>query len=453
MRKNYLQKFTSVPDRHFANPRSANWKGDIPVTRSRSEGAGMSPFRSRACRAPENPGGLSRRRFSNPWPALIIALLLILPTMVRAQDYSFVTFNNQITIVRYVGTGGAVLIPDFLFGVPVTRIQTEAFARCTNVTSIRIPRYVANIEPRMAYECSSLTNIAVDPANDTYSSVDGVLFNKDQTTLVEYPDGRAGSYIIPNSVNIIGNEAFSGRTSLTSIVIGNSVTVIGNDAFNGCSSLTSITIPDSVTRIGVQAFNGCSGLTNVTLGNSVTTIGAGAFQQCSGLTSVKIPDSVTNVESVAFFRCEGLTSITIGNGVTTIGDSAFYGSSSLTRVYFKGNPPIPGQDMFQNSNNPRVYYLPGTTGWTNSYAGLTTVLWAPKARTTGTSFGVVNDKFGFIIESQSNDLVVLVEDSADLENPVWSQLTTVTLAAGVAEFRDPDLAADYPRQFYRFQMP
>ena len=126
-------------------------------------------------------------------------------------------------------------------------------------------------------------------------------------------------------VTRIGNNAFYGCKSLSSITIPNSVTSIDYDAFNGCTGLTSITIPNSVTSIGYEAFYGCTGLTSITIPNSVTSIGYSAFEGCTGLTSITIPNSVTSIGSSAFSDCTGLTSVTIPNSVTTIGKDAFSG--------------------------------------------------------------------------------------------------------------------------------
>ena len=105
-----------------------------------------------------------------------------------------------------------------------------------------------------------------------------------------------------------------------------SVTRIGDDAFYGCHTLTSVTIPNSVTSIEDYAFSGCYALTSVTIPNSVTSINDGAFLGCYALTSVTIPNSVTNIEDYAFEYCFSLTSITIPNSVTSIGGWAFYGT-------------------------------------------------------------------------------------------------------------------------------
>ena len=141
-----------------------------------------------------------------------------------------------------------------------------------------------------------------------------------------------GVITFENEITTIGDWAFFGCSSLTSVAIPDRVTTIGNWAFDGCSSLTSVTIPDSVTTIGSSAFSGCSGLTGVTIPNSVTTIGSSAFSDCSSLTSITIPNSVTVIEWGVFSGCSNLTSVAIPDSVTAIGNYAFSGCSSLTSV-------------------------------------------------------------------------------------------------------------------------
>ena len=163
------------------------------------------------------------------------------------------------------------------------------------------------------------------------------------------------SVTIPNSVTEIGRDAFGGCTSLSSFTIPNSVTEIGVLAFESCTSLSSIMIPNSVIAIGEQAFMGCTSLFSITMSNSVTTIEHGvfggctslssivipssvtkikwaAFESCTSLSSIVIPSSVTKIEWEAFKSCTSLSSITIPNSVTTIGGSAFSDCTSLTSI-------------------------------------------------------------------------------------------------------------------------
>jgi hypothetical protein len=232
-------------------------------------------------------------------------------------------------------------------------IGSYTFLGCTSLASVEIPKSVTSIGNAAFADCTSLNAIMVDPLNPNYVSLDGVLLNKSLTDFIQYPGGRAGGhYDIPNTVTSIWGSAFS-----------------------RCPRLTSVGIPDSVTGIGNSAFYSCTNLTNVTIGSGVTLIDESAFSGCTSLRNVTIPDSVAIIVSYAFSGCTKLTSVTIGNGVIDIRDRAFSECSGLTGIYFRGNAPSLGPDVFSGANNAIVYYLPTTTGWGPTFGGRPTALW------------------------------------------------------------------------------
>ena len=122
------------------------------------------------------------------------------------------------------------------------------------------------------------------------------------------------------------------------VVIPNSVKIIGDQAFYNCKGITSVVIPDSVKEIGRYAFNNCAELESVTMANSVQKIGYCAFRDCRSLTALTIPDSVREIDNDAFAGCSALTAIVIPASVQLIGIEAFYNCKSLRTVEFKGNP-------------------------------------------------------------------------------------------------------------------
>lgn len=146
---------------------------------------------------------------------------------------------------------GCSNLTSVMIGNSATSIGNNAFYNCSSLISVTIPDSVTSIGIGVFISCSSLTSISVDENNQSYKSIDGNLYTKDGTTLIQYAIGKtATSFVIPNSVTSIGSIAFRGCRSLTSVTIPNSVTSIGNTVFRDCSGLISIIIPDSVTSIG-----------------------------------------------------------------------------------------------------------------------------------------------------------------------------------------------------------
>ncbi len=301
-------------------------------------------------------------------------------TFEECSSLTNINIGNSVTSIGKEAFFNCSSLNSVTLGNNVISFGDEAFAGCISLTSIAIPKSVTSIGALAFFNCTSLTAINVDPSNPDYSSVAGILFDNNQTSLIQYPADKVGTfYAIPNSVTSIEFAAFE-NCQLSNVTIPNSVSSIGENAF-AATNLTSITIPNSVASIGNATFIDCYNLTTVTISSNVTIIGDYAFNN-TGLTNVTIPDSVTQIGNQTFYACPNLTSITIGNNVTFIGSSAFGYSSDLINVYFTGNAPSADSSVFQTDSNATVYYLPGTSGWGSTYDGVPSVMMEQPAIST-----------------------------------------------------------------------
>jgi hypothetical protein len=364
-------------------------------------------------------------------------------TVITSGNYTYTVIDKEAKTARlnYIKEArGAVGIPNVIDGYTIieTRnigpycIFVAPGSKIVNdlyVTSVTIPDSVTGIGKEAFALCEGLKEINVAAENRAYKSAGGVLFNKDETTLIKYPEGKEGtayqipgsvasigdkafyfcyglsSVTIPDGVINIGEEAFYHCNGLTSMTIPKSVTDIGEGAFNHCTGLTGMTIPDNITSIGKEAFAncenlasvtipysvtsisgdmffGCTRLSSVTIPNSVTNIGEGAFNHCTGLIRVTFSDSVTNIGKEAFANCENLASVTIPYSVTSIGEGAFHFCFNLITVYFNGNAPTDiGNDVFDGTAKGfTIFYIDDKTGWTNPWHGYKTLPFEPESK-------------------------------------------------------------------------
>ena len=279
---------------------------------------------------------------------------------------SKVKLSNNLTKINGNTFSGCESLKEIVIPDGVTAIGSSAFSGCTSLKEIVIPDGVTAIGSSAFSDCTSLAEITVSSDNKNYSSIDGVLFNKDGSELIVYPEGNGRiTYTVPNGVAQISGSAFSGCTSLAEIVIPDSVTEIGGSAFkdctllskvnlpknlttieaytfSGCSSLESIVIPEGVTAIGTwleyentyysSSFSGCTSLKEIIIPDSVTAIGSRAFSSCTSLSKVKLSNNLAMIDEGTFSGCTSLAEIVIPDSVTEIGNNAFSGCTSLSKV-------------------------------------------------------------------------------------------------------------------------
>ena len=179
-----------------------------------------------------------------------------------------INIPNSVTTIRGSAFCNCLSLTSITIPESVTSIEIAAFSGCSSLTNITIPDLVDTIGDHAFYNCSSLTNITVSENNKYFSSLNGVLFNKDKTELITYPNGNERTeYTIPDSVTSIIEGAFAYCSNLITVKIPDSVTDITDKTFYVCSSLTSVIIPDSVTHIGYNAFKYCKNLTSIIIKN------------------------------------------------------------------------------------------------------------------------------------------------------------------------------------------
>ena len=261
---------------------------------------------------------------------------------VGCTSLSSVVIPDSVSCIGNNAFWGCESLTDIVIPNSVTSIGESAFYECSSLTEVVIPDSVTSIGDKAFFCCRSLTDIVIPESvvnlkGNPFCRWDGelkclspyfiydnkVLFDKDKSKIIAFRDKNTISYVIPDSVSCIGDRAFYGCSSLSSVVIPDSMTSIGTWTFCGCSSLSSLVIPDGVTSIGDNAFRGCSFLNSVVIPDGITSIGYGTFWGCGSLTDIVIPNSVTSIGDDAFHTCSSLTNIDIPDSVTSIGDGAF----------------------------------------------------------------------------------------------------------------------------------
>lgn len=246
-------------------------------------------------------------------------------------DYEYAVLEDGTAeITAYSGKDENLIVPDTIDGKTVTRIGGAAFDGHIGLISVKIPKSVTSIGSGVSDSgvgngifglCSKLESITVDEENETYSSEDGALYNKDKTELLCCPCAKA-QFAFPESVVKIGGGAFVNCEGLTDIVVPDRVSEIGISTFAGCKNLESVQLPETIKEIPSGMFYNCGKLKKVNVPDGITRIGDYAFTACESLKDISIPDSVEYIGEQALICSKDISEITVPKGTSYIGEMA-----------------------------------------------------------------------------------------------------------------------------------
>lgn len=243
----------------------------------------------------------------------------------------------------------------------VQSIGQEAFSECDVLENVSIPASVTQIGPYAFQFDPAVMSITVDDANESYCSVGGVLFTKDMSTLVFYPDGRSGSYVVPDGVKVIGDSAFHGCDKLTGITLPEGLTHIGFGAFFDCSGITELTLPDSLVEIGDMGFFGLLSVEKIKLGSGLKTIGYYALPGLA-VESIVFPDGIKEIRNIAVCSCPNLSKAIFEGDAPEI-----FGSDAVEPDAY-AMFDVGGMELVFAENAPdfAIYAPMGNTTWTDT---------------------------------------------------------------------------------------
>ena len=223
----------------------------------------------------------------------------------------------------------------------VTSVNQSVFSKNSSITKIIIPKTVKNTDfgsnEGFKYnpfvDCISVESIEVEEGNPAICSVDGVLFNKDTTTLIGYPAGATRElYTVPASVKTAGDGAFFNSKYLKKIVLPDNIETLGYSLFASSKSLEEVVLPSSIKELSIYLFKDCTKLKSVVIPEGVTTIGYSAFEGCTSLESISLPESINFIDFFAFGSLSNLKNVYCQAKIVPNTSQNVFGNVNLSKV-------------------------------------------------------------------------------------------------------------------------
>ncbi len=269
----------------------------------------------------------------------------------------FISFPMSIqTISSYAVSdfknGSTFIIPE-----SATTIEDFAFLNSTTPSIVKIPKNVSSIGETSFMGCEEISEFKVDKRNNGYSSREGILLNKSQTSFIQCPALKGPTVIIPDTVTSIGSAALFDCFNAKTFQVG-----AANTSFSSADGILYNKLKTGLIQCPILKTGA------ITIPNTVVNIKELAFSMCTGLTSVLFPSGLKSIGAASFMLCTSLTTVTLPASVTSIGDNAFYICDSLSKAYFSGNAPQMGMGVFDYcADNFKIYYLSTKSGFTTPY--------------------------------------------------------------------------------------
>ena len=340
---------------------------------------------------------------------------------------------------------------DYVIPNGVEKLYDYSFWSCDHLINVTVSKSVRTIQWKAAFQdCSNLENIYVDSNSNRFTSESGVLFSKNQTELIKYPEGKKDSeYCIPDGVEEIGIFSICDNINLTQITIPNGVTEIKEGGFYGSNNLTSVVLETGLEKIGDSWFSGCSSLTNIVIPSSVTKIENSGFAGCSSLneSTLLVGTSITEIGTKAFVNCDNLTSVIVPETVTAIGEGALgaelesgslkYKTNNFTIYGYSGTQAEKYAQEYQLHFVPMTYDKP-TFIWNEKEAGYTAL---------AVFSDITNDEIQTVpctISSTTRDATyeadgqIVYTASAAWHGDTYTDIKTITIPKKIAEESEAD---------------